>query len=143
MVDAELVALREYGTKSFTDAIAPAIDLADGMGIDETRAGAIERNVRFFELWPSSMRVFLPGDHVPMPGEIFRQPDLARTLRSMAEAEKKALASGASRAAAIDAVRDYFYRGDIAHRIDAFSRRIRGCCAMKTWPRFTSSPKTP
>ena len=72
------------------------------------------------------MRVFLPADHAPMPGEIFRQPDLARTLRSMAEAEKKALASGASRAAAIDAVRDYFYRGDIAHRIDAFSRQNQG-----------------
>src|SRR5579864_9686354 len=39
MVDAELVALRDYGTKSFSEAIAPAIDLADGMGIDETRAG--------------------------------------------------------------------------------------------------------
>ena len=61
-----------------------------------------------------------------MPGEIFRQPDLARTMRSMAEAEKKALAAGASRAGAIDAVRDYFYRGDIAHRIDAFSRENQG-----------------
>ena len=28
---------------------------------------------------------------MPQPGEIFRQPDLARTLRSMAEVEKKAL----------------------------------------------------
>src|SRR6202140_672385 len=39
MVDADLVALREYGTKSFNEVIGPAIDLADGMGIDETRAG--------------------------------------------------------------------------------------------------------
>ena len=60
-----------------------------------------------------------------MPGEIFRQPDLARTLRSMVDAEHKALAAGKNRVAAIDAVRDYFYRGDIAHKIDAFSRDNR------------------
>jgi gamma-glutamyltranspeptidase/glutathione hydrolase len=143
MVDAELVALREYGTKSFSEAIAPAIDLADGMGIDETRAGAIERNVRFFELWPSSMHVFLPSDHVPMPGEIFRQPDLARTLRSMAEAEKKALASGASSTAAIDAVRDYFYRGDIARRIDAFSKQNQGLLRYEDMAAFHLEPEDP
>src|SRR2546422_5592190 len=49
MVDAALVALREYGTKSFAEAVQPAIDLADGMAIDETRSMAIERSRRFFE----------------------------------------------------------------------------------------------
>ena len=141
MVDAELVALREYGTKSFNEVIAPAIDLADGLAIDEMRAGAIERNVRFFELWPTSARVFIPGDRVTMPGEIFRQPDLARTLRSMAEAEKKALAGGASRVAAIDAVRDFFYRGDIARRIDKFSRENQGLLRYEDMAAFHLSPE--
>src|SRR5579859_3694224 len=50
MVDADLVALREYGTKSFSEVIAPAIELADGLAIDEMRSSSIERNVRFFEL---------------------------------------------------------------------------------------------
>ena len=141
MVDAELVALREYGTKSFNEVIAPAIDLADGLAIDEMRAGAIERNVRFFELWPTSAHVFIPGDRVAMPGEIFRQPDLARTLRSMAEAEKKALAGGASRVAAIDAVRDFFYRGDIARRIDKFSRENQGLLRYEDMAAFHLSPE--
>src|SRR5712692_3823332 len=141
MVDAELVALRDYGTKSFAEASAPAVELADGFAIDETRAGAIERSVRFFELWPASMRVFLPGDRVTLPGEIFRQPDLARTLRSMAEAEKKALAAGANRVAAIDAVRDYFYRGDIAHRIDAFSRQNQGLLRYEDMAAFHLEPE--
>src|SRR5215472_7378770 len=35
MVEAGLVALRECGTKSFSDVIQPAIDLADGLAIDE------------------------------------------------------------------------------------------------------------
>jgi gamma-glutamyltranspeptidase/glutathione hydrolase len=143
MVDAELVALREYGTKSFSEVIAPAIDLTDGLAIDETRSGAIERNVRFFELWPTSMHVFLPGERVTMPGEIFRQPDLARTLRSMAEVEKKALTAGANRANAIDAVRDYFYRGDIAHRIDAFSRQNQGLLRYEDMAAFHLEPEDP
>src|SRR5260370_6160003 len=92
MVDAGLVAIREYGTKSFAEISAPAIELADGTPIDEMRAGSIERSRRFFELWPSSQRVFMPGGRAPLPGEIFRQPDLARTLRSMVEAERKSLA---------------------------------------------------
>ncbi len=44
----------------------------------------------------------------------------------MVEAEKKALVSGASRQAAIDAVRDAFYRGEIARKIDAFSKANDG-----------------
>jgi gamma-glutamyltranspeptidase/glutathione hydrolase len=141
MVDAELVALREYGAKSFSEVIAPATELADGLAIDETRAGAIERNVRFFELWPTSAHVFIPGDRVTFPGEIFRQPDLARTLRSMADIEKKALAGGASRTAAIDAVRDYFYRGDIARRIDAFSRENQGLLRYEDMAAFHLAPE--
>ena len=62
----------------------------------------------------------------------------------MAEAEKKALAAGASREAAIDAVRDYFYRGEIARKIDAFMRSTTaGCCATKTWRRSAWQPEEP
>lgn len=126
MVDAGLLALREFGTKSFHEIAEPAVGLADGFPIDEMRAATIARSVRFFDLWPDSKRHFLPNGQIPRPGDIFRQPDLAHTLREMVAAEKKALASGASRAAAIDAVRDYFYRGEIARKIDAFSRANGG-----------------
>jgi gamma-glutamyltranspeptidase/glutathione hydrolase len=143
MVDAELVALREYGTKSFAEVVEPAIELADGMAIDETRSMAIERSRRFFDLWPSSKRVFLPEGRTPRTGEIFRQPDLARTLRLMVEAEKKALAAGASRVAAIDVVRDYFYRGDIARRIDAFSRKNDGLLRYEDMAAFHLQPEDP
>jgi len=141
MVDAVLVALREYSTKSFTEAVQPAIELADGMAIDETRVTAIDRGRAFFNLWPSSKKVYLPDGRTPRPGEIFRQPDLARTLRSMVEAEKKALAGGASRTAAIDAVRDFFYRGDIAHRIDAFSRAHQGLLRYEDFAAFHLQPE--
>jgi gamma-glutamyltranspeptidase/glutathione hydrolase len=143
MVDAALVTLREYGTKSFSEAVEPAIELADGVPLDEMRSGAIERSRRWFELWPTSAHVFLPHGRVTQPGEIFRQPDLARTLRSMADAEKKALAAGASRAAAIDAVRDCFYRGDIARRIDQFSRENHGLLRYDDMAAFRLQPEDP
>ena len=78
-----------------------------------------------------------------MPGEIFRQPDLARTLRGMVEAEKKALAAGASRVAAIDAVRDYFYRGEIAKKIDEFSRANNGLLRYEDMAAFQLTPEEP
>ena len=143
MVEAGLVALRDFGTKSFSEAVEPAIELADGMAIDETRAGSIARSRRFFDLWPDSKKTFLPDGRVPMPGEIFHQPNLARTLRSMAAAEKKALAAGATRAAAIDAVADYFYRGDIAHRIDAFSQANGGLLRYDDMAAFKLQPEEP
>jgi gamma-glutamyltranspeptidase/glutathione hydrolase len=143
MVEAGLVALRDFGTKSFSEAIGPAIDLADGMAIDEMRSGSIARSRRFFDLWPDSKKTFLPDGRVPMPGEIFHQPNLARTLRSMAAAEKKALAAGASRTAAIDAVADYFYRGDVAHRIDAFMQANGGLLRYEDMAAFKLQPEEP
>jgi gamma-glutamyltranspeptidase/glutathione hydrolase len=143
MVDAGLVALRDFGSKSFSEEIQPAVELADGLAIDEMRAGTIARVRRFLDLWPDSKKTFMPDGQVPMPGEIFRQPNLAKTLRAMAAAEKKALATGASRVAAIDAVRDFFYRGDIAHRIDAFMRANDGLLRYEDMAAFKLEPEEP
>ncbi|HLK21470.1 MAG TPA: gamma-glutamyltransferase family protein [Bryobacteraceae bacterium] len=143
MVDSGLVALRDFGTKSFSEEIQPAIELADGLAIDEMRAGTIARVRRFFDLWPDSKKTFMPDGQVPMPGEIFRQPNLAKTLRAMAAAEKKALAGGASRVAGIDAVRDFFYRGDIAHRIDAFMKANDGLLRYEDMAAFHLEPEEP
>lgn len=143
MVEAGLVALREFGTKSFAEIVQPAIELADGFPIDEMRAGSIARSRRFFDLWPDSKRVFMPEGHIPMPGEIFRQPDLARTLRGMVDAEKKALAAGKNRADAIDAVRDYFYRGEVAHKVDAFMKANHGLLRYEDMAAFRLKPEEP
>ncbi|HWC66151.1 MAG TPA: gamma-glutamyltransferase, partial [Thermoanaerobaculia bacterium] len=53
----------------------------------------------------------------PEPGEIFRQPDLAATLRKLVATEREALKRGKSRKEAIYAAYDRFYRGDIAREI--------------------------
>lgn len=143
MVDAGLLSIREYGVKSFAEVIAPSIELADGMAIDEMRAGMIGRSVRFLQLWPDASRVFLPDGRAPRHGEIFRQPDLARTLRGMVEIEKRALARGASRVAAIDAVRDHFYRGEIARKIGTFSEKNGGLLRYEDMAAFRLQVEEP
>jgi gamma-glutamyltranspeptidase / glutathione hydrolase len=143
MVDAGLLALREYGTKSFTEAAQSALETAEGFPIDEMRSRSIGQGVRFFSLFPTSAKVFLPGGRIPQPGETFHQPDLARTLRSMVAAEQTALGKGASREAAIDAVRDYFYRGEVARKIGRFSEENRGLLRYEDMASFRVEPEEP
>src|SRR4029079_19701268 len=90
------------------------------------RSASIAYSQPFFNQWPTSKAHFLPNGRPLRTGEIFRQPDLGRTLRAIADAEKKALAAGTSREADIDNMRDYFYRGEIAKKIDAFSKANGG-----------------
>lgn len=143
MVESALVTLREFGTKSFAEVLQPAIELADGFPLDELRAMSIASSVRHLEQWPASKKIFLPNGRIPAVGEIFRQADLARTLRAMADVEKKTIAAGATRAKAIDAVRDYFYRGEIAHKLDAFSKQHGGLLRYEDMAAFRVEPEEP
>ena len=118
-----LVMLAEYGKLSLAEVLAPAIDLADGYPIEAQTAGLIERNKSKIKEWPDTARVMLPhlgraadrdGREGPRAGEIFRQPELAATLRKLVDAERRALSRGATRKQAIMAAYERFYRGDIA-----------------------------
>jgi gamma-glutamyltranspeptidase / glutathione hydrolase len=123
-VDSLLLALENYGTMTFSEIIQPAIDLAEGFPLDANLATKLARSRPVFERWPSTRALYLPGGHLPQAGEIFAQADLAGTFRSMAEAEHQNASRG--RVPAIDAVREYFYRGPVAHRISEFCKQA-GC----------------
>jgi gamma-glutamyltranspeptidase / glutathione hydrolase len=111
------VMLAEYGRLSLAEVLAPAIALADGYPIEAQTANLIERDKDLLKQWPDSARVLLPHAgqprEAPRAGEIFRQPDLAATLRRFVEAERRARARGASRKAAIMAAYELFYRGPL------------------------------
>ncbi|MDH4166115.1 MAG: gamma-glutamyltransferase [Gammaproteobacteria bacterium] len=113
-----ILMLQDYGTLSLAEVLAPAIELADGYPIDGETADLIERWKDKLKEWPYSRQVLLPhlgsAREAPRAGEIFRQPDLAATLRKMVDAEKQALAAGKTRKEALQAAYDRFYRGDIA-----------------------------
>jgi gamma-glutamyltranspeptidase/glutathione hydrolase len=116
-----MLMLAEYGSLSLAEVLGPSIELADGYPIDAETADRIERWRDKLKEWPYSKLVMLPhlgeAREAPQPGEIFRQPDLAATLRKLVEAEAAALQAGKSRKDAIQAAYDRFYRGDIAQEL--------------------------
>ena len=116
-----LVMLAEYGKLSLKEILEPSLEMAEGYPIEEQAANAIERNKKYLKQWKYSQKVMLPhlGEkrEAPSGGEIFRQPDLAATLRKLIEAEQQALKNGKSRKEAIYAAYDRFYKGDIAQEI--------------------------
>jgi len=139
--------LAEWGRLSLKDVLAPAIQMADGYPIDTETANVIHRHRERIRNWPYSRKLFLvhenpdakPNPAVlsdtssqdaptappppfvkregPEPGEIFRQPELAATLRSLVAAEQDALKRGKNRKEAIYAAYDVFYKGPIAKEI--------------------------
>ncbi len=125
-----LTMLAEYGRLSLKEVLEPAIQMADGYPIEQQAADAIERYKSEIKKWPSSVKVYLPhlgeAREAPYPGEMFRQPDLAATLRKLVEAEQQALKAGKSRKEAIYAAYDRFYRGDIAREFVRSSQELGG-----------------
>jgi gamma-glutamyltranspeptidase / glutathione hydrolase len=141
VLDAVVTALDRFGTKSLAQVLQPAIELADGVPIDELRVTYIEKTRKIFEPWPTSARLFLPGGRAPKPGEMFFQPDLARTLRAIVKAERAAASRG--RHAALTAARDYFYKGAIAQRISAFCAANNGLLRAGDFAAFHAKVEEP
>jgi gamma-glutamyltranspeptidase / glutathione hydrolase len=113
-----LVMEAEYGKLSLKEILAPAIAMADGYPIEQELINTINRNKARINEWPYSKAVMLPhGGKPPEAGEMFRQPELAATLRKLVDAEQDALKAGKSRKEAIYAAYDRFYKGDIAREI--------------------------
>ena len=129
-----LTMLAEYGTMSLGDVLAPAIQMADGYPMEDEASNSVERNKELIRQWPYSRALFLlhPGTarEGPAIGEIFRQRDLAATLRKLVEAEQQARAQGKNRHDAIMAAYDRFYRGDIAREIVRSVREQGGLFTM-------------
>ena len=116
-----MVMLAEYGRLSLADVLEPSIQMADGFAIEAQLTNRIEAEKKWIKEWPTSRSIFLThlGEprEAPRAGEVFKQPDLAATLRKLVEAERQALAQGKSRKAAILAAYDRFYKGDIAEEL--------------------------
>jgi gamma-glutamyltranspeptidase / glutathione hydrolase len=123
-----MVMLAEYGKLSLAEVLAPAIEMADGYAVEQQHVSTVKRQRDWLLKWPESRRVLLPhpGDQPPDAGEVFKQPDLAATLRKLVEAEKAALKAGKSRKDAILAAYDRFYKGDIAKEFARGSQEVGG-----------------
>ena len=138
-----ILALEKYGTKSFAEVAAPAIEYADqGFPMPEEFGGML--GSRSYEsimaLWPDSMKFFYPQGAATPVGEIFREPMLAKTYRELAEAEKKAKGK---RDKKLQAVRDLFYKGSIAKRIAEASEKDGGLISYEDLANFHADAEQP
>ncbi len=75
--------LERFGTLRLADLLRPAIGAAEGVPVTSLVSQAIQEYVAV-NPDPEWHRVFAPGGHVPQFGDVFAQPDLARTLRDLA-----------------------------------------------------------
>ncbi len=76
-----LYALQKYGKMKLSDVIQPAINLAaDGFQLPVNTANSFKNNHSELSQFPSTARVFYKQNQFYIPGEIFKQPDLAKTL---------------------------------------------------------------
>jgi len=117
MLDAMSLALETKGTMHLDQVLQPAIELADGFPMYSFLRNFLISERKATEQWEWSAKTYYPDGRIPNVGEIFRQPNLARTLRTIADADRRTFARTRNRVTAIHAGRDAFYTGDIAHRI--------------------------
>jgi gamma-glutamyltranspeptidase / glutathione hydrolase len=116
-VDAWYALHDRFGKLAMTEDLAPAIGYAShGFPVTELIAQYWKGNIAGFEKQKglieeldNARHTYLIDGHTPEQGEIFRNPDLAHTLTLIAKGG-----------------RDVFYKGEIAHTIDAYFKRIGG-----------------
>src|SRR5438093_7005062 len=141
VVDAWYLLLDRWGTMNFAQVLQPAIDMAEnGFPIGERMAAAIASS-RKLKKYPTSVKVYFPGGQPPKAGDIFSNPDLARTLRKLVEAEKASASKG--RHEALKAARDRFYKGDIARTMAEFSEKEGGLFRYEDFASYTAKFDNP
>lgn len=126
-VDGLLKALAMHGKLKRDVVLKPAIKLArDGFPLHPRAAQLFENHVKYFERFPSSMKIFSKNGKPYSAGEIFRQPDLAQTLTLISEQG-----------------RDGFYKGAIADRIVDEMKRGAGLITKEDLRRYSAAVREP
>jgi gamma-glutamyltranspeptidase / glutathione hydrolase len=141
VVDAWYILLDRWGTMNFEQVLQPAIDLAEnGFPLSERGASYIAESKKILK-YPTTVKIYLPNGRAPKAGEILKNPDLARTLKKLVEAEKANSSKG--RHDALKAARDRFYKGDIGHDLAAFSEANGGLFRYEDFGAYTAKVETP
>ena len=115
IVDTWFALHAKFGKLPIAEDLAPAIDYAThGFPVTEVVAEYWAGNWKGFEKhrglikeFQNAQKTFLIDGHTPRQGEIFRNPDMAHTLALIAQGG-----------------RDAFYKGEIAHVMADFFKRI-------------------
>jgi len=112
-----------FGSKPWGEILAPAIGYAeDGFPVTEIIGASWKGAEPKLSKVPTSLACFLPDGREPKVGTVFKNPDLARTMR--------AIAAGG---------RDAFYKGDLARSIVAYSKSVGGLFESQDFDQHTST----
>jgi gamma-glutamyltranspeptidase / glutathione hydrolase len=133
--DGWMLWLERYGRLNLGDILAPAIALArDGFeASDDLASWAANLENDIFSS-ADATAIYAPDGTLPVAGDILFNPDLADTFEALVAAYDGGLAE--SRAAAVQAARDYVYRGPIAEAIVAFSDQNDGYLTIEDFQTF-------
>ena len=100
----------KFGRKKLAEDLAAAIRTAqDGFPVPEWTTAYWAGEVDYLRMDETAAKTYLPGDHAPKVGEVFRNADLAWSLEQIAEHG-----------------RDAFYKGEIAAKILESMKRHGG-----------------
>ncbi|MFC5551040.1 gamma-glutamyltransferase [Massilia aerilata] len=98
-------ALQRYGTMSFKQVLAPAIDVATkGFPISETFHKLTAENERKFQQFTSTSQLYLRNGKAVTTGSTLKNPDMAKAYREIAARGYKAFYEGPMAKALVDAV---------------------------------------
>jgi gamma-glutamyltranspeptidase / glutathione hydrolase len=112
----------QFGRKKLSEDLAAAVRTAEeGFPVPEWTAAYWSAEVDLLRSDEAASKIYLPNDHVPQVGEVFRNPDLAWSLQQIAEHG-----------------RDAFYKGEIATKILESMRRHNGTMAAEDLAGYSS-----
>jgi gamma-glutamyltranspeptidase/glutathione hydrolase len=114
---------RRFGTRTWSDLLAPAIAYAEsGFPVSEIIAAEWHGGEASLKEIPTSAACYLPGGHAPSKGTIFRNPGLARSLQAI-----------------VHDGRDAFYRGALADAMVRYSQAVGGLFSHQDFAEHTST----
>ena len=114
---------KRFGTVPLATLLAPAIQAAEsGFAVTEQIARDWHSQAKDLEPFADSVATYLPGGRAPEIGEIFTNPNLARSYRTIAEQG-----------------RDGYYKGDIARQIVEFSEQNGGYFTLNDFADHSST----
>jgi gamma-glutamyltranspeptidase/glutathione hydrolase len=109
-----LDALERFGTMTRQQVMAPAIELAEnGFPLNDDLATQFQENLESFKEYPASLAVFSKNGEPYKVGDVWTQPDLAKTLKLISEQG-----------------RDGFYKGQTAELLVAEMQRNNGLITL-------------
>jgi gamma-glutamyltranspeptidase/glutathione hydrolase len=114
-----VLAEQKYGRLGLARVMAPAIHLArDGFAVTYGLSDSLRLDRELLSKFDASRRVFLRDGHLYEPGEVFKQPELARTLEAVARQGAKGFYSGRVAQAIVATMEKYhglITEQDLAH----------------------------